>query len=671
MIVFPVLFLISLIIFCIESSSALHKIKNGRSVERSNRVLNRVRHTVKMAFMQTRVRERWWGYAHVVIFYAFLVFLLGTIELLVQSTVPGWHFNDLLPQGVVSAIHLVQTYFAGLTLIAVVVLGMRRLFKPDQIRSTADAWIILGLIAMLMVSHIVVIASNIVVRCESSWVSGWLILTPWLASFMTEENASAIHDIAASVHILCVSLFLVWIPRGKHFHIVMAFPSLFLQYRDYYKNTPVTGPETPNMVKFESALEDAAEKDLPESEWPVLGASRIAELPRNFILNAFACTQCQRCTNVCPMVAAGLGRGPMDSMIDLRRLCKERDNLLVKADSASSGIIGAQELWECTQCGACDRTCSVGVEHTSRILELRRNITYCEKMPPKLNSVFAGAERSGNPWGYSRSERTKWMESCALPDKSRVNSSLPRVLIFSGCMGAYDPTARKSLISAVKWLQKQGFDVLFMERETCCGEPLRKLGNEQEFVKCMENNLREISQIRHDIILTMCPHCAVTLRDDYASDSVHLKVLHLGEFLAQLYANHALELHVPSAFESQKIIMHMPCRLGKQPEYPRDLVRLTRALGIVIPDDDISRAHCCGAGGGQFFLDNSRSMVQMRAHELMADNPDIVAAACPFCQQMLEGELQKDDEKVKMVNLIDIALDSVALVKNESVGKLF
>lgn len=672
MFVFSIAFIVGLLIFVLQTCVHIHAVRQGVPRDKTDHPAARLKHVMRMAFGQKRVMERWWGKAHAVIFYAFLVFLLSTLELLIESfTSRMWSLVNTIGITAVGVIHLIQTCFAWLTLIAVAVLLTRRIVRKNTVKSNFDAWFILSLIAILMISHIAVIAARIALWFEPKWLDNCLPFTAWISSFMNRDVAFLVRDLASGLHILAVSVFLVWIPMGKHLHILFAFPNLFFQYERYDdKEMPVLCMDNPNMDDYAQKLEEAAAKDMPESEWPIIGAEKIRDLKRRLILNALTCTRCQRCTNACPMVASDQSKyqGPMESLIRLRSLSLDGNAPLVLTPENNNkiGIISHDELWQCTQCGACDRVCPVGNENLVRILDLRRGQVCRELVPAKLNSVLAKFERSGNPWGYPKADRSAWKNVIS---NSTKNGDI-HVVLFAGCMGAYDLTARKTLENCAKWLEMNGVVVHTLENESCCGEVMRKLGHEMEFAECMQRNLEAFAKLpKYDSIVTICPHCANTLKNEYPAG---LRAKHFLEFVTDLRARGELEIENTS--QNPKNRIHVPCGLGKTPQTPKQLIQLFHALGFCVSENEVVSGHCCGGGGGQFFLENSRKIAEMRVDELLEDKPEQIATCCPFCVQMLDSELKTkgsvqgngDISLIPVSNVIDICIAKARRVKKNA-----
>ena len=647
------IFLIASILFGIQIADHIRVIQNGTPSHRRDHWQCRLRNCLLLAFGNVRVRERWWGWAHMVIFYAFFVFLLESIELIIASVWSGFTLQAFLGPHLTGVIYIIQSYFAALTLTAVSILFIRRIVRRKNLRSTHDAWLILSLIAMLMLSHFGVMAGHLFHGTCASWTERFLPISRWITTF---DNINILSTVCGYIHIICVSLFLIWIPRGKHLHIVLAFPSLYGQYRLYDANKkPVTGPDTPDLDKYIETLDQYMENPPENGRIPTLGIAHTDDTTRRMRLEAYACTQCQRCTDACPMVAAHTPNcdGPMQQMIRLRDLLsRHASSDLCHKDENAHRIVTPDEIWSCTQCGACERACAIGVDHTSRIVDLRRALVCEESMPSTLNRVFANVERSGNPWGYARAN--------ALPADPAIqdifaqsiaeweHTTQTRILVFTGCMAKYDPNMHSMLEKAIQYLHTQNCAIRLIDNETCCGESMRKLGNESGYIACRDQNIEAIRQIPHDCILTICPHCASVLRNDYTTGSERLNVKHIWEFAAE----NDLETNIPK--DGKKRVLHMPCLLGKSPRSPKDLIQLAQKMGINCPED-VTRSHCCGAGGGQFFMDAHKDIVQMRIKEIYKYDADEIVTSCPFCIQMLKDEIARQpSESGKSPNVIHI-----------------
>ena len=692
MIAFFLIAMIASVVFIVEMATVIRRIGGGKPVDRNDHVYQRLKHTVGAALGQRRVRDRWWGWFHVIVFYAFIAFLSGSFELLVQCAYPAWRWSRVIGEEAARINTLIQTYFAWLGIVATAVLSVRRIVCRSRVYASGDAHAILFCIGLILVSHIVSVSCSMAL---GETASSGLPVTRYLSGLWGDEALDVRH-VAMGVHILCISFFLVWIPRGKHLHIILAFPSLFWQYRRYEEGGAVLGVEMPDISSYEAQLESAVESGVSESEWPSYGVVHWRDTTRKMRLETLACSQCMRCTLVCPMVAAKMDevQGPFASVLSLRAMCLSRRS--AGNEVLVGKITSHAEVYSCTQCGACDRACALGVEHTSRIVELRRGVMTHESetgaLPEACHKVFRNFEKSGNPWGYPRSKRMDWakeVESDAATDGERIVEDVEstaaanrpevdvadvrRSLMFAGCLSAYDVSARKTLVAAVGWLKAQGYEVVRLERETCCGEPLRKLGNEPAFAACVASNCEAIARAPHDVILTLCPHCAQTLKHDYAHGGVRFHAMHMLDFLSRLAKADMLSIDANEvkARGGNEAVMHMPCGLSKFVD-PQPIVDFLSRLGMSFADSDVRKSHCCGGGGGQFFIREENVVGMMRARELRKFGAKNIVSACPYCIDMLrdccvkiESEDVKNGDKsacgegnslIGVSNVIDIVL---------------
>ncbi|MCL2326036.1 MAG: (Fe-S)-binding protein [Proteobacteria bacterium] len=627
----------------------------------------RLRQCLKMALCQRRLIERWWGWAHVVIFLAFVVFLTSGLEMLATCLVADFRLSWIVGETWYAVICLVQTGFAWLTIMAIGLVATRRILTPKAVPSTPEAWFILALILIIMLSHIGLMAAQLAPGHASEWLASALPLSAWLGAHLTD--APAARTLFSSIHLFAMATFLVWIPRGKHLHILMAWPNWWWTHRGFDEDGhPIQTESLPDLEAFACAYEAALAEGGDEASLPVLGIERLGQTTQKMRLEAYSCSQCQRCTNVCPMTAGGIdiSGGPMASMTFLRSLCEAgagfRAHTRARAEQASlePGLIPQEALWACVQCGACDRACPVGVEHMARIVARRRFEVAAQLQPPGLSPVFAHVERSGNPWGYPRKDRLSWYDDIKTPAQEPSSehfsmSGMRRVLIFGGCMAAYDKAAQASLLGYTRWLSAMGFEVLCLKRETCCGEPMRKLGNEMGFQACAEENLAQIAATPHDIIITPCPHCAHTLQHAYAAFGTSLKMMHAAELMAHLWHRGILRF---SPWQGERVMaLHLPCYLSKMNDLSHEVVDMLKAVGIKsLQTGPSSRTHCCGGGGGQFFADASKPIATMRARELLALRAECLITLCPFCREMLGPAVQNyvSSPFPAILNVIDV-----------------
>lgn len=649
-----IIFVFSLCVFAVEIGIRVWKIGRGRGVRRCDHIVARLKNCLKMSFGHKRLVECWWGWFHLVIFYAFIVFLFSTLEGVIGTVVPGWGWHCVFGGTAGAWIGIVSQWFAWLAFIAVCVLGGRRIARRNQVYSSLSAWFILAMIAIHMISHILLVAAGI--GGYPAWVQRFMPISGWVSGNFPWLGAWA--GVFLWVEILTVCIFLVWlIPCSKHLHILFGFFDVFFQYRGYGADgQPVLGAEPVDLDGYVQALEASLDGRGAE---PVLGVRNLSDLTWKMRLEAFSCTQCTRCSRACPLVRVGIGDkyGPMSSMMEIRRLCM--------AESWKTPVIPevvSREVVEsCTLCGACRRVCPLGHEHPERILEFRRAVAVGDTPLEHSAAVLSHFERSGNLWGYPRSARMDWAkgimkapqreeapEAQAVLKKAFSVADVRRVLVFAGCFAAYDARASRTLQRMVSWLMAQGYEVVRMPEEACCGAMVRALGDEMSFEACRRDNLAMLQSLSFDVILTACPHCSNSLAHDYVqTDGGRFRAMHFLEFVAMLYG--AGKISVSGGHGIGGMIFHMPCGLSKSVD-PLRMVKFLSAIGIEAREDVVG-AMCCGGGGGQLFLDKSREVSRACARSLLSLTPDAdgmtLVSACPYCLEMLgDAVLQACAEKV-------------------------
>jgi Fe-S oxidoreductase len=301
--------------------------------------------------------------------------------------------------------------------------------------------------------------------------------------------------------------------------------------------------------------------------------------------------------------------------------------------------------------------CPVFIEHVPKLIEMRRHLVMEKaEFPPELLNLFENSEQRFNPWGIAPGERAKWAQDGqirVLADDVKVD-----YLFFVGCSGAFDSRTRQTSLAVAKILTAAGLSWgIFGSREKCCGDSLRRLGNEYVFDQLARENVDLFK--RHGIrrIVTLCPHCYNTLKNDYAQFGANFEVVHHTQLIADLLKQCRIRLSSPV---DERIVFHDSCYLGRYNgvyREPREL--LAAATGGRIPlEMPRCRADsfCCGAGGGHMWMneDIGQSTYLARTREALALNPSTICVACPYCMTMFEDGL-RDENVVNQVKIKDVA----------------
>jgi Fe-S oxidoreductase len=341
--------------------------------------------------------------------------------------------------------------------------------------------------------------------------------------------------------------------------------------------------------------------------------------------------------------------------------------LIVEKDSSASGSVGEDALWDCTTCGACMAVCPVLIEHVPKIIKMRRHLVEnLVKFPNELSIFFEAIEQRSNPWGLAPSDRTKWAKGLNIP----VLSELPEgerveYLFYVGCAGSFDSRARKVAVALAKIMKAADvkFGILGVE-EKCCGDSLRRLGNEFVFEKIAKENVELFAKHKIQNIICYCPHCYTTLKNDYAQFGLTPRIIHYTELLPELIRQGRLKLSGSNGDE--RILFHDSCYLGRHNglfDQPRGLIKSATGKAPIEMDRSGKKGFCCGAGGGRMWMeeDPADRINLNRVREAIGKNPDTIAVACPYCMTMFEDGVKdlQADKRVKVMDIVEIIAERI------------
>ncbi|PIP74062.1 MAG: hypothetical protein COW89_01215 [Nitrospinae bacterium CG22_combo_CG10-13_8_21_14_all_47_10] len=366
------------------------------------------------------------------------------------------------------------------------------------------------------------------------------------------------------------------------------------------------------------------------------------------MLDLHTCTQCGRCDRVCPALATNKPLSPQQLTVDLR------DHLNGPPDSDMTllgSVIEDEVLWSCTTCGACESACPVMIEYVSKVIDLRRGLVLTEdRYPKELESAFKSLETQSNPWGFPKNSRADWAKALDIPIWDKANPT--EYLYFVGCNGSFDTRGKKISEAVVKALKQAGVSFSILGNgEGCTGDPARRAGNEYLFDMLASQNAGTFQEQGVLKVITHCPHCLNSLKNEYPEFGAHLEVIHHSEILETLVADGKISLGEKTG---GNVVVHDSCYLGRHNKIynaPREVLKATTK---VIHEVEQSRESgtCCGAGGARFLLEENigTRMSHHRLDELMVTNPDTIAVSCPYCVLMLEDAVKAKglQEKVKV-----------------------
>jgi Fe-S oxidoreductase len=627
-------------------------VRAGAPADRTAEIPTRVRNEATIVLGQRKLLQRLVpGLVHAFVFWGFLV-LFPTILMALAGVVDR---EPWLPSGSPLAwlerqgwYALLVDVFAVLVLVGVAsALWIRKVQRPDRFRGShlGEADLILGLIAGIVTTLLLWHASLIALDL-SPWPPAASPVSDALSGlFGTGTATEALERVFVWAHVLLILGFLAYLPHSKHLHIATAAINVF------FGRTRARGRLEP--LDFEQEDESALR----------FGAGTVADLTWKQMLDAMSCTECGRCQDVCPAYATGKELSPKLLIMGIR------DQLFADGAAALAGgetaplvpnAVTDDVVWDCVTCGACVRECPVSIEHVDHIVDLRRHLVMVEsRFPADAETMLRDVERGGNPWGKPQTERGSWADGLGV----RVlepGDPAPEVLYWVGCAASFDERARASAIATARLLQAAGVDFAILgPRESCTGDPARRMGNEYVFQSFAQENVATLNEAGVTRIVASCPHCFNTLAHEYPDFGGRYEVVHHSELLAELVRDGRL---APPASDTT-ITYHDSCYLARHNDVlaaPREIVeRIGKPLEMARSG---KRTFCCGAGGAHLWMEERGSQInEERAREATATGAETLAVACPFCTVMLDDGVRQTGGSMRVADVATLlaeALDS-------------
>ena len=682
---FVVIFLAALVLFGLRVGRLVTLLAKARREDRTDRIDDRFGEFFLTVLGQRGVlRDPIPGIAHFFTFWGFIVIQFGLLNLILGA------FNGTFPLiGDNRAFASILDAFVVLVFFALIVFAIRRgIVRPRQLSSFLhgpwDGFIILGLIMLVVLTLALVEGFEYIASNGQAWSPIGMALSP-LFRPAGVDNSLIAYRVFWWLHISTVLFFLIYLPRSKHLHL-MATP-----FNVFFRSYKPKG-ELP-------LLENIEERD-------DYGVSKVEQFTWKQLLDGYACTECGRCNTVCPASNTGKPLFPKEIILGVKEaLFVNSAQILgensiynrlgvagVKADETQDekdahhepmvgGIITKDALWSCTTCMACMEICPVSIEHVPKIVDMRRSLVMEESdFPAEVTSLFNNIERNGNPWEISNDKRAEWAADLNIPLLGEKPEA--EVLYWVGCMGSFDERNKAVATSVAKILlaAKVDFAILGPE-ETCTGDPARRIGNEYLWQMQAQQNIETLNgygfntaaqsnghsaQNGHSAvatktrtIITACPHCFNTIKNEYPQLGGNYEVVHHTVFIDRLMQEDRLKL--PEGFDERKLTYHDPCYIGRYNDVydePRRVLTVLNSNGVTEMHRHRNKAFCCGGGGGRAWMEEKigSRVNQNRVNEALETKAEVLAAACPFCITMFEDGVKgvEAEEKLKIEDISEI-----------------
>ncbi len=664
-VIFWVLFAVAIGLFSRRAYFLVRVMLLGQKENRFDRLGYRIRSTLFETVLQwcslknvNRSGRDLAGIGHAFLFWGFSSLLIGYILFIGLSG--GLGLWDMIMGSTFEIVYSsILDLAALLVATSVIWAAIRRyVIKPKRLQgeTSAEAGIILMVVFSLMVLHVSIEGFGYAAYDISE---SWPPLGAALAGFLNSTGLSQGALVAGYqgvwwLHYIMIIGFLVFIPRSKHLHLLASFPNVAFR-----------------KMTAKGSLEPI---DLEQAE--TFGVPNIQDFTWKDLLDLYSCTVCGQCQDQCPANSSGKQLSPKKVIHDLKdHLMEVGPELLKVAGGAEASpdspgktmagkVITEDEIWACTTCRACVEVCPLHIEHIDKIIGMRRSLVMeRSEMPDEVQQALQCLTSREHPWRGTTATRTDWTEGLEI--KALSEDSDVDILFWVGCTSALEDRNMKVASATARILKEAGvkFGILGAE-ESCCGDPARRLGDEYLFQTLCEKNIETLNSYNVKKILTTCPHCFNTLKNEYPQFSGNFEVIHHTQFLLDLISEGKVKI---GNLESSKVVAyHDSCYLGRYNgiyEQPRDILKAIGGIQTLELAQSRSSGFCCGGGGGHLWMEEEpdKRVNVKRTEQVIETKADVVASACPYCLSMFEDGLKTKgaDETIQAKDLSELVLEAL------------
>jgi len=603
-------------------------------------------------------REPYPGIMHFLMFAGAVILLVGTALDVIDHYV--FHFiSGNIYLGLSFALDMGGVFMLVGAIMAVI---RRYVQKPERLNTMLDNTVVLTLIFVVVITGFFIEAFRMLTAIPEGLSQPEFYSHPEWSRW-----AFVGYAIAGLFSGLSESTRLAWYIGLWWFHAALALGAIFYVCLSFDKLTHII--VSPVNVFFKSSRPKGALAPINIEEAETFGVSKIEDFTWKQLLDLDACTDCGRCQDRCPAYITGKPLSPRKVIQDLKAHLLDRSSVLLTAKAATptdgggaKSLIGEvileDELWSCTTCRACQEICPVFVEHIDKIVDMRRNLVLEQaKIPETGEAALRCIETRGHSCRGTTLTRTDWTSGLGI--KLLSEDSNVDLIYYVGCAAALEDRSMKIAVAMGKILKTAGvsFAVLGPE-ETCCGEPARRLGNEYLFQMQATKNIELFKKYNAKKIVTTCPHCFNTIKNEYTQFGGEFEVVHHTQFIAELLKQGKIK---PALMRDGKLTYHDSCYLGRHNdiyEAPRQILASVSPSRLLEMKRVRRNGFCCGAGGGRYWMEEriGKRISEERIEHAIETKADIVAAACPYCLQMFEDAIKAKavEESFKAADIAEL-----------------
>ena len=671
-------------VFALQITVKLGALARMAPENRLNEIGRRIGRLFKIGFGQKKLiglkRERGSGIMHAFIFWGALLIGVRELTLMGEGFVSG--FQEYLPllgsDSWLGYAYITVYNFGEVIVLAMILVALYRriVSKTARLDLNWEGIYVLLFIGSIMLTDLLFDAArlNLVENYGQHlhFFNSTAYGSEWEWAPFTVLMASAINGLGEGTnaffyyfsywgHIASMLIFMNLLIHTKQFHEMTALPNVFFGSLDY-----------PHAIAPLVDLED-------ESAWEEgrIGISKLEHLTWKQGLDLFSCTECGRCHDVCPTFVTNKPLTLKRFNQSLLHHLRNEETTLFRTGSTAEDktlvgeIIRPETLWACTTCRACEEVCPVSIEHVPRILGMRQNQTMMEEAyPPEMANTFKGLERNFNPWGIGFDQRADWAEGLDIPlmkdMKSETEDQQPEidVLMWVGCAGSFDSRNQKIARATATLYQKAGVKFAMLgSEEKCTGDLARRSGNEMLFQMLAGENVETLNNYKIKKIVTACPHCLNSIKNEYPQLGGEYEVFHHSQFISKLVDEGRLPV---GSNLKDTITYHDPCYLGRynnEFEAPRNLLKKAASEPMREMKRHGRESFCCGAGGARMWMEETigSRINENRTEEAIQTGASTVATGCPFCMTMISDGIaaKGKTESMQAKDISELVLEAV------------
>jgi Fe-S oxidoreductase len=676
-VIFWLLFIAALGFFIQRLYVLVRLLKLGRTENRSDRYFYRFTNMLAVTLVQwcslkSVNRKDITGIGHAFMFWGLGIFLTGYVVFIGLGAGVGLYplFNGSGFETVFFSILDIAGLFIIIAMVWVII--KRYVIKPERLeRNETNAekimqpMLIATIISLMLLYYLIEGFGYAAYGIAGSWPPvGQALAKSWINGGISQHSLIVVHKGLWWFNYIILLGVLIYTPRSKHLHPLFSFPNIFfknLAHKGSLRPIDLQKPETYQVFK-------------------------VSDFTWKEILDSYACTWCGRCHTICPAQLTGKPLSPRELVLNIKeRLLRTGPDLLKnkmpmvasiagektgaepggsiinKDNTLIDEIISEDGIWSCTTCLACQEVCPSECEQMVKITDLRRHLQL-GAMTTTARDTLKNLRTRGHPWRGSIYARTDWAD--AMDITLIENNSNVDILFWVGCTGALEDRSLKVTQAFARLMKQAGvnFGILGGE-ELCCGDPARRLGGEHLFQMVAMQNIRLFSSYNIKKIVTACPHCFNTIKNEYQQFGGHFEVLHHTQLIADLFKDNSLKI---KRSEEVKATYQDPCYLGRYNDIyktPRKILKNIPGMTLIEMENNHKDSFCCGGGGGRMWLEEKigQRINEVRLNQALGTKAELIATACPFCLQMLEdaARVKSMDGILKIRDIAELVMESL------------